>query len=248
MIKKYAIASHEEKLEIITKLSLCKFSVKLFKIEVVLSNGMIIAISNADCADIRKYVARNYNGEPVVKILNEFWSNKDKLKLRKVLKKYKREVPTKVDNPQIVCKLYHGKIPTVIERHESGRSWIDYNKQTINGVVHDIRNGSGIWTIPIEYFCLFITDTCFERYGNSVMILETISGEKYITNEKHEIICDKYKHTYSGSLADIKTWEQLKRFLGDDYLKTQVSERMSSIRYKENEDIVFVFNDFIHTL
>lgn len=248
MKKKYSTANDDEKKEVITKLSLCKFSVKLFEIAVVLSSGITITISSNDRDDIRKYVARNYNGEPVVKTLNEFWSDNEKLKIREVLKKYKREKPIRVDKPQIVCKLYHEKSPAVVERQESGRCWIDYNKQTINGVVHDIRNGSGIWTVPIEYFYLFITDTCFERYGDSVMILETISGEKYITNSKHELICDKYKHIYAGPLADIKTWELLKRLLGNDYLKTQVSEKMNLIEDEKNNDIVSVFNDFINTL
>ena len=142
--------------EIATKLATCNYKIENNNtISLFLHTGEHIYLGENDESDIYTALNTHYSSEPMVNILLKLWNNtikeafskRQKTSMIDILSKYLTETPIFISPSTYVFKLWFSKRPRNILRGGSGRSWIDYNKQIIEGKIYDIQYGCGLWCI-----------------------------------------------------------------------------------------------------
>lgn len=195
--------SNNIKAKTIKQISRGRFEIKEYecKVEILLEeNKRIVIIDNSNSIfDLFNAlaIAESYN-EPSLEILKDFLlkeqSNNEPLCT--ILKKYQEQYYKSGNNFDrfIYFKLYSKKELKHPMRDRYEAKWIDYEKQLeSDSIIYDETGVCGLWAMPFE-LCkkCYNNEECFERYGNNILIVKTISDCSYLFDKK-EIIGDRFK-------------------------------------------------------
>ena len=132
---------------------------------------------------------------------------------KRYLKKVRIESKTQCEN--FFFKLYS---PEKIEvtsgelRGDFGRTWIDYESQLKDSdIIHD---DIGIWVCSESKLSeLLRSSSARIHYGNSIMILKMITGEKYLNQNDVEYIGTSFNVVYKQTLQSLDDYTKLKEQL-----------------------------------
>lgn len=92
-------------------------------------------------------------------------------------------------------KMYYGKKPeNIMYSKDSGRSWIDYDRQLRKGnIIYDSNRGTVIWGMMPKYKNQMVeSEDARKHYGNKILIIEPLPRMNYVKFEK-EIIGKRFK-------------------------------------------------------